>query len=473
MKTIHKYRVLALGLSLFSIGAMMTSCSDDKELTLDGEEARLVSEITFKVSETLPLAIGQDSTLVYTVGPETADDMTIVFKSSDESVATVGQDGTIHGVGLGEAVVTATPPIGFGAIASVVVKVVPEIIKATEISVINTTPAGEDGVFYETDELQLKAEILPADHTYSYVTWHSSNAEVASVDENGLVKCLAPGKTVITVTAHDKSGVKGTFELDVKPYIAATAVNITPLTEPVCLSRGAVALNVTYTPANATAGSVEWTSSDESVLTVKRGVVTPTGFGTATVMARCLDNGETVTTQVTVEPGWLIFDAQNKWNGWIPSNNQAADERGDKTWRIYFPDAGSGKWRRDIKVDCSASKPFKLGLGNYPVMAVRINKQKGGNATLDMVETTLGGGGNPNPKDGITLSDGTQLLIYNIGAKYSGADLTSFRVFQIKMADIPNGNVDRNAMYYDIYWIRTFKSEDDAKAFAEQEIANQ
>ena len=43
---------------------------------------------------------------------------------------------------------------------------------------------------------------------------------------------------------------------------------------------------------------------------------------------------------------------------------------------------------------------------------------------------------NPNPKNGIDLGDGTQLLIYNLGAakNYAGVDQALFRIFQIKLA---------------------------------------
>ncbi|MDE7408037.1 MAG: DUF4979 domain-containing protein, partial [Muribaculaceae bacterium] len=94
-------------------------------------------------------------------------------------------------------------------------------------------------------------------------------------------------------------------------------------------------------------------------------------------------------------------------------------------------------------------------------------------STLDCVFDGYGNAGNPNPKNGIDLGDGTQLLIYNLGAakNYAGVDIASFRVFQIKLADIPYDNVDQSKPYYDVYWIRTFKSEDEAKAYAADDVA--
>ena len=84
-----------------------------------------------------------------------------------------------------------------------------------------------------------------------------------------------------------------------------------------------------------------------------------------------------------------------------------------------------------------------------------------------------GNAGNPNPKNGIDLGDGTQLLIYNLGTRpnFVGQDILNFRVFQIKLADIPYENMTAATAFYNVYWLRMFKSEDEAKEFANQEVA--
>ena len=56
---------------------------------------------------------------------------------------------------------------------------------------------------YPSETASLTAEILPADSTDQSLTWSSSDPEVASVDENGLVTAHKPGEAVITVTHYD------------------------------------------------------------------------------------------------------------------------------------------------------------------------------------------------------------------------------------------------------------------------------
>ena len=469
------YNILSLAL-IAGAAMSLASCDNDKELTLNAPGTKLLEEIKFEVSDILPLGVGMDSLLVWTAGPEDADDPSVIFTSSDPDVATVDNNGLITAISVGEAQITATSALGFkvnDAEATVTVQVIPEIIKATSIELTNTTALGDDGIIYVTDELQFSATILPENHTYSNISWHSADESIATVDQNGLVKCVSQGHATIYVLAHDHGTARGEYSFDIKPYIEAESVQITPLDGSICLSRGPVTLDVTYNPTGATLGSVEWSSSDESIATVHRGVVTPKAFGTVTITATCVGNGATATTEVTVEPGFLIWDALNQWDNWTTANEDAPSTKGDKLWRVEFKNPAGGKWRRDIKANCSEKSPLTLSLKNYPVFAVRMTKLNGGNATLDAVSLESGNAGNPNPKNGIDLGDGTQLLIYNLGTRpnFEGQDVLNFRVFQIKIADIPNENMTDATAFYDVYWLRMFKSEDEAKEFANDQVS--
>lgn len=191
----------------------------------------MLEEIKLNVSPTLALAVGMDSTITWTVGPEDATNKNVVFSSDNETVATIDPDGTIHAKAVGRAIIVAYGEIGFpvfDANASVVVNVIPEIIKATEIKLTNTTPAGEDGKYYVSDELQMAAEILPADHTYDRLIWSTSDESLATVDENGLVKCLAMGDVTIYATATDKSGVRGSYTVHINRMVDAERVEVAP-----------------------------------------------------------------------------------------------------------------------------------------------------------------------------------------------------------------------------------------------------
>ena len=464
-----------------SVGIMtaclaLTACDKEKEFTPAMHEAKLINSITFDVSPTLPLAIDMDSTIVYKIeAPDELEDRTILWRSTDEAVARVSQDGTITGVAEGTAVISATPTIGFGAEATVTVNVVSQIIKAESVTLVNPR---EGEVIYETDRLQFEAQLSPTDHTYSYLTWGSSDESVATVSKDGLATCLKAGTTTITAYTHDHSGVVGSYELTVVEYIPVENVEISPYTDPVCISMGKINLDVTYTPANATLGSVTWTSSNESVATVDLGVVTPVGFGMTEITATCMETGVTASTVITVVNGWWIWSPENSFCGPQTQNSWNLSilnsEMGDGYCRIYFPATASGKkWRQDIKIQCSNSAMFRAHR-DYPVFVVKNTIPKGGDNTCDVRDS-----GNPHSKDtsnSYDLSDGTRLIYMDLTEKFASSTFVDaegfhdFNLFQIKVADIPYANVDPNAAWYDVYWIRTFKTVAEAISFAEAEI---
>ena len=53
------------------------------------------------------------------------------------------------------------------------------------------------------EELQLTATILPENATYRKLTWLSTDTDIATVDENGVVKALSKGETTIVATTTD------------------------------------------------------------------------------------------------------------------------------------------------------------------------------------------------------------------------------------------------------------------------------
>lgn len=455
----------ALGATAILAATTLTAC-EDKLYTTDFEEGYPLTELEFFVSEQLPLAVGMDTVLNFKAGPENADNKTIVFSSSNPDVATVDQSGRITGISVGKAVISAVPELGFGADAAVEVNVIPKLIQATALNLSLPENLGPEGKLYETDEVKLGIEILPADHTYDHVLWKSSNEAIATVDAEGNVKCVAPGKATITAVTTDRSGVKGEIELDINKYIAAQQVSITPWNTPLSLPAKEFSLEVAYAPANATMGSVEWTSSNENVASVSRGVVTPVGFGTTTITAKCVETGFVSSTDVTVTPGHYVWDASNAWQRWIVATGGATEQRGD-VWRVFFPKTEPGKkWRADIKVNCGNNDLFTTH-SDYPVVAIKCTFPKGGNNTWDVRDS-----GNPKDNAGYDLPDGTRLIMIDLTKKFAetwGEGYHDFNLFQLKVADIPYDNVDPNAAWYDIYWIRSFHSADEARAFADAE----
>lgn len=75
----------------------------------------------------------------------------------------------------------------------------------------------------EGDSIALSVETAPVFATNHTVTWSSSDASVATVDENGMVRTIAAGNATITATANDGSGLTATCKITVEKGAGITA----------------------------------------------------------------------------------------------------------------------------------------------------------------------------------------------------------------------------------------------------------
>ena len=153
------------------------------------------------------------------VTPSYADNKKVTWKSSDEKVATVDENGKATAVGNGTATITATSVSGsYTATISVTVKIPVEIEKLTiEAEKNKLTQTGE------TTDLKVKIEPENADE--QKLIWKSDNEMVASVDANGRVTAVGNGTATITVTTEDgkvTASVMITVEVPQKPVINKT-----------------------------------------------------------------------------------------------------------------------------------------------------------------------------------------------------------------------------------------------------------
>lgn len=146
-------------------------------------------------SSSIELNKGETQQLTATVTPPDATNKKVVWSSTDDAIAEVSQDGTVTAAGGGTTVVTATTEDGsYSAKCSVVVNV-----PVTGIQFNDTSSSVGVG-----NETKLGYTITPPDATNKTVTWQSSDAAVAWIDEaTGIVTPISPGGAEITATTED------------------------------------------------------------------------------------------------------------------------------------------------------------------------------------------------------------------------------------------------------------------------------
>ena len=127
----------------------------------------------------------------------------VQWESSDPTIATVDESGLLTVVGDGK--VTITAKLRGTSLSATRDEIVCKGIPVTSVSI--NSDAAKTMQIGTTQ--QLTATIVPADATNQKVTWSSSNEQVLTVSETGLVVAVGAGSAKITATADDKAnGVK-------------------------------------------------------------------------------------------------------------------------------------------------------------------------------------------------------------------------------------------------------------------------
>ena len=157
-----------------------------------GKEEIPVESVTI-IQPATEIIEGETIQLTVTVKPDDATDKTLTWASSDETVATV-QDGTVTALKSGTATVTA---MAGGQKANCTVTVTNPV---TAISLDQTLLSLDAGEW-----VTLTATVTPDDADDKTVSWSSTDASIATVDNNGKVTGADAGTATITARAGTKS----------------------------------------------------------------------------------------------------------------------------------------------------------------------------------------------------------------------------------------------------------------------------
>lgn len=165
------------------------------------------------------------------------------------------------------------------------------------VTIDNQTPGWlSSKLAYIGDTQQLTATILPEDAFDKSLKWSSSDESVATVDENGTVTAVKGGTAVITATSAD-GNVTGSCTVTVKQHAEGISLD---KTEAEMLKGESLTLVATVMPEEATNKNVVWSSSDENVASVTKGVVYAKKTGSVTITAMTEDGGYTAKCAITV-----------------------------------------------------------------------------------------------------------------------------------------------------------------------------
>ncbi|MDR2774284.1 MAG: Ig-like domain-containing protein [Tannerella sp.] len=270
-------KVTALAEGTAKITAQSGNCSAVCDVTVTKQR---IPATKIEINKTsVSLSENAEETLKATVFPANTTD-TVTWSSQNPQIAVVDDEGAVKAAGLGSTVITAKAGDVSATCAVTVVPASVDILITLNKTILNLTM---------NDSEKLEATVSASDGNVYTVEWESSNTQVATVDDDGLVLAVGVGTANITASAGGRSVV---CSVTVSPlYIKITSLHVEPSTHAMDIG-GEILLSVRIEPSNATSKEVIWYSKDSHKATVDiaTGRVNAIAAGRVTIVAMANEN---------------------------------------------------------------------------------------------------------------------------------------------------------------------------------------
>lgn len=250
-------------------------------LNIDRSISILTDNLTVSVGRQL-----QIKTAIVRLSENAPTRTALNWSTANPDLVKVSANGTVTAIAPGNAEIRCTAVDNSEIKATINVLIVQPVksikLQTKEISLLY-------GASSDAAKGKISVEIIPENATNPACLYSSSNESIVTVDTEGNLQAVSPGKARITVLSADASNVKAICNVNVGQ--AVTSISI-PATQTIS-NKKSFSLNPKIFPQNATGKKLEYTSSNPAVATVSsNGIVSGVGCGTATITARTMDGSE-------------------------------------------------------------------------------------------------------------------------------------------------------------------------------------
>lgn len=243
----------------------------------------------------------EDKTITLTLNSEEVDNKSMVWTSSDESVATVVQnmnavyplEAIVVAHKVGKATIKAEAQDGSGMSATCEVEVTPLMVSDFSLltaSVVRTIPT------------QLEAKVSPADADNKKLKWTNLTPDIATVTEDGMMTGLKIGTAKVKAETTDGSNLSGVFEVQVTGLPVSTILLPADL---LIVRTESMKLVYSILPLASDNQKLKWSSNATYIASVDEntGVITAHKVGDAVITATATDgSGISASTTIHVTP---------------------------------------------------------------------------------------------------------------------------------------------------------------------------
>lgn len=202
------------------------------------------------------------------IQPSNLDTITVAWSSSDESVAIVSKNGSVEGVSIGNAVITAS---AYGKSATIKVNVTPLPIEDV------TVPEKVDDIFVNVPYKLDGVGLTPSGASLKRINWSDETGKLTfeyNEEENAWYVTATEAGTYNVTAKADEAEAESTFTVNVKT-IESITLSETSLS---LLSTGTenrtATLTYTIKPADASYQEVEWSVNPSGIINCDKGKLT-------------------------------------------------------------------------------------------------------------------------------------------------------------------------------------------------------
>ena len=264
--------------------------SETDPVTIKVHVRNRLQKIEF-ATRTTYVAVGGTQQLTVLFTPDVDINNKLIWRTSDDSVVTVSDEGIITGIKVGSAMISCyAEDMGPDHLITCMVYVTDALVIANNLTVLPESATMEVG-----QTLQMDAVFDPDNTTDQSIRWSSSDESIITITEDGLVTAVAVGQATITAIYYNTPD--GTpwvryAKIVVEPAtVIATGFEVTPDSANIKV-RETFQITPVFTPENTTDKTVEYQSTDESVAVVdENGVVRGVGAGDALIQCQAISGG--------------------------------------------------------------------------------------------------------------------------------------------------------------------------------------
>ena len=175
-----------------------------------------IEKIDISIDNTI-IQKGERKQLQITISPQEANNHKVIYSSSNPQIATIDDKGLIQAIHSGETIITVKAEENS----------VQNQIKINVYSKVTGIYLDQNEIYMTVDDtFKIKGYVEPDDANDTRILYRSSDTNIATIDENGIITAKNIGDTIISAIANENHDIKQECKLSVVRKMEDSEIHI-------------------------------------------------------------------------------------------------------------------------------------------------------------------------------------------------------------------------------------------------------